>query len=66
MAKVVKVFTDSKNAASISTKGSDSIRLHALALEISAYCAAHDISLEVQWIPRSLNSYADSVSRVID
>ena len=30
------------------------------------YCAAHDISLEVEWILRSLNSYADSVSRVID
>ena len=66
MGKKVKVFTDSKNAASISAKGSNSLRLHALALEISAYCAAHDISLEVEWIPRSLNSYADSVSRVID
>ena len=64
--KVVKVFTDSKNAASISAKGSNSLRLHALALEIFAYCAAHDISLKVEWIPRSLNSYADSVSRVID
>lgn len=64
--KVVKVFTDSKNAASISAKGSNSLRLHALALEIFAYCAAHDISLEVEWIPRSLNSYADSVSRVVD
>ena len=64
--KVVKVFTDSKNAASISAKGSNSLRLHALALENFAYCAAHDISLEVEWIPRSLNSYADSVSRVVD
>ena len=53
---MVKVFTDSKNAVSISPKGS--------ALEIFAYCAAHDISLEVEWIPCSLNSYADSVSRV--
>ena len=49
-----------------SGKGSNSLRLHALALEIFAYCAAHDISLEVEWIPRSLNSYADSVSCVID
>ena len=64
--KVDKVFTDSKNAASISAKGSNSLRLHALALEIFAYSAAHDISLEVEWIPRSLNSCADSVSRVID
>ena len=63
---MVKVFTDSKNASSISAKGSNSLRLHALALEIFAYCAAHDISLEVEWIPRSLNSYADSVSRVVD
>ena len=64
--KVVKVFTDSKNAASISAKGSNSLRLHALALEIFAYCAAHDILLEVEWIPRSLNSYSDSVNRLID
>ena len=42
--KVVKVFADSKNAASISAKGSNSLRLHALALEMFAYCAAHDIS----------------------
>ena len=40
--------------------------MHALALEILAYCAAHDISLEVEWIPRSLNSYTVSVSCVID
>ena len=46
--KVVKVFTDSKNAASISTKGSNSLCLHALALEIFAYCAAYDISLEAE------------------
>ena len=64
--KVDKLFTDSKNAASIFAKGSNSLRLHALALEIFAYSAAHDISLEVEWIPRSLNSCADSVSRVID
>ena len=63
---MVKVFTDSKNAASISAKGSNSLRLHALALEIFAYCAARDISLEVEWIPRSLNSYAESISRVVD
>ena len=62
----LKVFTNSRNAASISARGSNSLRLHALALEIFAYCATHDISLEVEWIPRSLNSYADSVSRVID
>ena len=66
MGKVVKVFTDSKNATLISVKGSNSLRLHSLALEMFAYCAIHDISLEVQFIPCSLNSYADSVSHVID
>ena len=66
MGKVVKDFTDSKNAASNSAKGSDSLRLHTLPLEIFAYCVAHDILLEAQWIPRSLNSYTNTVSRVID
>ena len=64
--KEVKVFTDSKNAASIFAKGSNSPRLYAIALDIFAYCASHDISLKVEWIPRSLNSYSDSVSRLID
>ena len=62
---IVKVFTD-KNAASISSKGRNSLCLHALALEIFAFCSAHDISLELEWIPRPLNSYADFISRVID
>ena len=64
--KVVKVFTCSKNTASISTKGSNSLRLHTIALEIFAYCGTHDILLDVEWIPCSFNSYAHSITRVID
>ena len=64
--KVVKIFTDNKNAASISAKGSNTLRLHALAIDIFTFCSINNVSLEVEWIPRSLNSYADSISRVID
>ena len=64
--KVVKLFTDSKNASIISTKGSMSLRLQCQALEIFQFCAVNNVSVEFDWVPRSLNEYADSLSRVID
>lgn len=64
--KVVKLFTDSKNASIISTKGSMSLGLQRQALEIFQFCAVYNASVEFEWVPRSLNEYADSMSRVID
>ena len=64
--KVVKLYTDSKNALIITSKGSTSLRLQRLALEIFQFCAIHNVSIEIEWVPRSLNEYADSLSRVID
>ena len=64
--KVVKLYTDSKNASIIASKGSTSLRLQRLALEIFQFCAIHNVSIEIEWVPRSLNEYADSLSRVID
>ena len=63
--KVVKLFTDSKNASIISNKGSMSLRLQRQALEIFQFCAVFNVSVEFEWVPRSLNEYADSLSRVI-
>ena len=64
--KVVKLFTEGKNASIISTKGSMSLRLQRGALEIFQFCVVYNVSVEFEWVPRSLNEYADSMSRVID
>ena len=58
------IFTDNQNAAIICGKGSTSLRLHQLALDIFCFCL-QNIILQVQWIPRSL-MYADNISRIID
>ena len=64
--KVVKLYTDSKNASVIACKGSTSLRLQRHALEIFQFCAVYNVSIEIEWVSRSLNDYADSLSRVID
>ena len=55
-----------QNASIIASKGSTSLRLQRHALEIFQFCAANNVSIEIEWVPRSLNEYADSLSRVID
>ena len=37
-----------------------------IALDIFSICVRNGISLDVQWIPRDLNSIADDMRRVID
>ena len=46
--KVVKLFTDSKNASIISNKGSMSLRLQRQALEIFQFCAVYNVSVEFE------------------
>ena len=60
------MFTDSMNAAIISRKGSMSLRLRQLAIQIYQFCARHGVTLEVEWIPRSFNYLADTISRIRD
>lgn len=64
--KIVKLFTDNRNASIITARGSNTVRLWFLAIEIFEFCFYHNVSLEVEWIPRSFNEYADSVSCIID
>lgn len=40
--------------------------LHTLAISIFEFCIRNNIELSVQWIPRSLNQKADSVSKLMD
>jgi len=60
------MYTDSKNASIIASKGSTSLTLQRHALEIFQFCAVNNVSIEIEWVPRSLNEYADLLSRVID
>ena len=63
---MVKLYTDNKNASIISMKGSMSLRLQRQVLKIFQFCAMNNVTVEIEWIPRSLNEYADSLSRVVD
>ena len=40
--------------------------LHTLTTSIFEFCIRNNIELSVQWIPRSLNQKADSVSKFMD
>ena len=59
-------FTDYPNVASIVHSGSKVPELQDLALRIFHVCLSFGISLELKWIPRSVNSEADHLSRIID
>ena len=52
--KLVKLYTDNKNASIISMKGSMSLRLQRQALKIFQFCAMNNVTVEIEWIPRSL------------
>ena len=58
------MYADGKNASVIASRGSTSLRLQCQALEIFQFCAVN-VSIEIEWVPRPLNEYADSLSRVI-
>ena len=35
-------------------------------MELFQFCAVNNVSIEIEWVPRSLNEYADSLSRIVD
>ena len=62
----VKWFTDSQSSVRIVEVGSMQFALHAFAISIFEFFIWNNIELSVQWIPRSLNQKADSVSKFLD
>lgn len=62
----VVVKTDSQCAARIISVGSTKPHLQSLAMDIFQLCLNHNIALQAQWIPRTLNERADVLSRFID
>ena len=66
LGKQVAWSTDNTNVVSIVHSGSKVTALQDLALRIFHVCVTSGISLEMKWIPRDLNSFADHLSRIID
>ena len=63
--KVVLLFTDSLNSVRVLDAGSSKLNLQLLAEEVYELCIRHNISLQVQWIPRNLNETADAMAKYI-
>ena len=62
----IKWYSDNKAVVSILEKGSMKPDLQCIALDIFKFCKSNDISIDVEWIPRSLNDKADYISKIID
>jgi hypothetical protein len=62
----VHLHTDSLNASTIVTAGSNKPRLQFYAKQISDYCIANKILLTATWLPRGLNQLTDAYTRVFD
>ncbi|KAL9969042.1 hypothetical protein ACROYT_G021206 [Oculina patagonica] len=65
-AQTVTWFTDNQNVVRIVNSGSKVHLLQDLAMDIYQSCLLNAINIDVQWIPRDLNSAADDVSKFID
>ena len=64
--KTVFCYVDSFAAVRIVGVGSPKTELQNIALDILQFCRENFIQIEVVWIPRSLNSAADHLSRYTD
>ncbi|XP_060076460.1 uncharacterized protein LOC132556090 [Ylistrum balloti] len=62
----VKWFTDNTGVFKIVDKGSMKLDLQLVAKDIFHTCIKYAISLEMEWIPRTLNDRADYLSRVLE
>ena len=64
--KSIKWFTDNQNCVKIFESGSMKLELQELAFGIFEFCKKHNISVNIQWIPREENEKADYLSKLID
>ena len=63
---LVKWYTDNQGVAAIVKSGSTKVHLHKLAMEIFLLSKEHDVSIDIEWIPRSENEVADYLSKIVD
>ena len=64
--KSLKWYTDNQNCIRIVQSGSMKESLHSLAFSIFSICRESSISIDIQWVPRTENSKADYISKMID
>jgi ribonuclease HI len=64
--KCIKILTDSQNCVRIVNSGSTRKALQDIAFSIFVFCLQKQISLDIVWIPRSLNDRADYISKFVD
>ncbi|CAC5388448.1 unnamed protein product [Mytilus coruscus] len=64
--KCVKWHTDNNNCVSIVQKGSEKVNLQEIAINIFKLCSELNITLDIVWIPRSKNTKAYYISKLID
>ena len=62
----LKIFSDNQNVIRISSVGSKIPALNSIAISLFKFSLAHNISFQVQWVPRSQNAKADYLSRLVD
>ena len=62
----IKWFTDNTSVCHIVEMGSMKRDLQDIATEIFSFCTVNCISLEIEWLPHTLNQQADYLSKVID
>ena len=48
-------YTDNQGVAAIVKSGSTKVHLHKLAMEIFLLSKEHNVSIDIEWIPRSAN-----------
>ena len=65
-AQIVTWFTDNQNVVRIVNSGSKTPSLQELAMDIHRSCLLNAVNIDMQWIPRNLNSVADDISKFID
>ena len=63
---VLTLHFDNQNAAKILKIGSSKPRLHEYALKMSDFCSTYSIVLNTVAIPRSINRFADYISKCVD
>lgn len=62
----IKWYTDCQNCVHIVHRGSTNMDLQNMAFNIFTICLSRNITLELEWIPRTKNEKADYISKMVD
>ena len=63
---VVEIQVDNSNVSGICTRGSPKGTLAHIAKDIYRWCRDRQVTLVIKWVPRALNTEADTLSKLRD